>query len=188
MKIRQAVSSTNSRWQALQRTISRFFFATTQATGASPMGHNKALEGGRSWRRQRHSLRRNLKLPDGSGNTGDPGCWTADRSRTHHLPPWQARGWCSSRRSNRIYHRHKNAGIRSNQVPGGECSPLDGTLKARSCAVSSDVLNLGACGSSTELGNGRSGLLGQFGRRLYLESFKDERPIGSSNLNGWWLA
>jgi hypothetical protein len=30
-------------------------------------------------------------------------------------------------------------------------------------------------------------LLGQFGRRLYLESFKDERSIGSSNLNGWWL-
>jgi hypothetical protein len=35
---------------------------------------------------------------------------------------------------------------------------------------------------------GRLGLLGQFGRRLYLESFKDERSIGSSNLNAWWLA
>ena len=23
---------------------------------------------------------------------------------------------------------------------------------------------------------------------LYLESFKDERSIGSSNLTGWWLA
>ena len=63
----------------MQRTISRFFFATTQATGASP---TKRLRGPQLEAAAGIILGGTLSCLIGSGNTGDPWCWTADRSRT----------------------------------------------------------------------------------------------------------